>query len=186
MDVTVAPRRSPRDLAAFAFAALLAAAGAAVVARAAASPGAALVALAAVAVAALVSAIDIRTRRAPNAIVYPALAVLLAGSSALGTAAFISGALGAALAFVLLLLVALAGRGAMGFGDVKFGAIVGAAVGPGGVLPALLTAFVAGGAWAALLLLLRLRGREDATPFTPFLASGLLVAFLFFPGYLLE
>ena len=85
---------------------------------------------------------------------------------------------GGAACFGLLLVAALLGRGAMGYGDVKVGYVCGLLTGPGAVLPLLLFAFLIGSAYAAVALLLRIRGRKDFVAFTPFLVAGVAMALL--------
>lgn len=128
----------------------------------------------------IVTVIDTRTRRIPNALTYtltPALAVLLA------VAAVTSGEPGrllralvaAAAAFVFLLLLAFISPRGMGGGDVKFAAFLGLGlgyVGVGSVVIGLFGAFLLGGVVSIALLALRLRGRKDLLPFGPYLCMG--------------
>ncbi len=127
---------------------------------------------------------DFRTLRAPNLMVLPGLAVVLCTALLFGTDALFQATAGAAVAFALMLLVAMVGRGAMGLGDVKFAALTGATVGLRLVLPALVVAFVIGGVVAAVVLGFGLRRRKDVVAFTPLLAAGAIAAMAFYPGYL--
>lgn len=127
---------------------------------------------------------DLRTLRAPNVMVLPGLAAVLCLALLFGRDAFIQASAGAAVAFALMLLVALLGRGAMGLGDVKFAALVGATVGLRLVLPAVVLGFVMGGLVALVVLTFRLRGRKDVVAFTPLLAAGAVAAMALYPGYL--
>jgi prepilin signal peptidase PulO-like enzyme (type II secretory pathway) len=115
---------------------------------------------------------DLRTMRAPNRVVYPALAFALLGSLTLGWDDTREAWLGGLVALVVLLLLAIAGRGAMGMGDVKTGCLCGLVVGLHGVIPLVAAAFIAGGTLGVLLLLTRQRKRRDPIPFTPLLAAG--------------
>src|SRR5687768_503657 len=115
---------------------------------------------------AAIAAVDVRTMRAPNRYVYPLIALAVLASLTLHRADAAEALLGGALAFGLLFVVALLGRGAMGFGDVKYGVVCGIAVGLHGVIPMLGFAFVAGAAVALGALLLRLRDRKDVVAFT--------------------
>lgn len=133
---------------------------------------------------AVVAWCDFRTLRAPNVVVLPGLAAVLVVASFFGLSALVQAASGALMAFVLMLIVALAGRGAMGLGDVKFAALTGAIVGLRLVLPVLVLAFVVGGIIAAVVLAFRLRGRKDVIAFTPLLAVGAITAMALYPGYL--
>jgi len=133
---------------------------------------------------ALIAATDARTFIAPNRIVYPALAFALLGAVALGPAIGVEALAGCGVAFVGLLVVALAGRGAMGFGDVKAGALCGAVVGLHGVVPMLVITFLAGGVLAAVCLGFGVRQRKDTIAFTPLLVGGVLVSLAVFDLYL--
>ena len=118
---------------------------------------------------------DVRTRRAPNRLVFPALAFFAASSFAAGSEAAARSLLGGVAAFLVFLLAAVAGRGAMGFGDVKVACLCGMAVGLADVPALLVLTSLAGAGVAALLLVLRLRTRSDSIAFTPFLAGATCV-----------
>lgn len=143
--------------------------------------------------------VDLRVRRIPNVITYPAIAL------ALVTAPFVPG-LGAVRALIggglslglFLLLYALAGpfaRGLaqaqgrqapavpFGFGDVKLGLFIGLIAGFPAVLPALFIGSLALGAAALIVLVARLvtQGRQaflSTIPFGPALVIGGLVGLL--------
>lgn len=104
----------------------------------------------------------------------PALAILLTLAAAAGEAfAAIAGAL-AASGTLALLYAATRGRG-LGLGDVKLACCIGAALGAFDAMRALGIAFVAGGCYAAVLLLFRRASRGDAIRFAPYLAAGTAV-----------
>lgn len=104
----------------------------------------------------------------------PALAMLLMLAWAAGEAfAAIAGALAAGGALALL-YAATRGRG-LGLGDVKLACCIGAALGAFDAIRALGIAFVAGGCYAAVLLLFRRASRGDAIRFAPYLAAGTAV-----------
>jgi prepilin peptidase CpaA len=86
---------------------------------------------------------DVRTNRIPNAVVGAGLVLALVLQSAAGWSALGSGFLGAALA--LLLTIPLFALGAIGAGDSKLFAVVGAFMGPQGFIMALLASAVIGG-----------------------------------------
>lgn len=93
----------------------------------------------------------------------------------------LSALLGAAVGATLMLLPYLIsrrvyGQEGMGSGDVYLAAIIGMATGFPLVLVALMAGIIAGGVFAASLLLLRRVGRKTAMPFGPFLAAGAMVA----------
>lgn len=119
-----------------------------------------------------IALLDIRTLRAPNRIVYPSIGLGVLGALPLGTTGFISAVTGGLLAFVILAAIVLAGRGRMGAGDAKVGAMAGMTVGAAGVPAMLAAAFVSGAVVASAVLLLRLRERRDVLAFTPLLLLG--------------
>lgn len=126
-------------------------------------------------VLAVLAGIDLRSRRLPNRIVLPALAVVLAwqiGFAPERAGEWLLCAVGAA---VFLLLPSLVRPGAIGMGDVKLAALLGAALGAD-VATALLIGMLAL-APLALLVLWR-RGRDATLPMGPCLALGAAVELL--------
>lgn len=134
--------------------------------------------LAAVSIA--LAAIDIDTRRLPNAIVLPSYVVV----GGLLTAACIAGApwssllraaIGMAGLYLFYLLLRLIRPAGMGGGDVKLAGVVGLALGWLGWAPLIVgafAAFVLGGVYGVLLILLRRAGRRSAIPFGPWMILG--------------
>jgi prepilin signal peptidase PulO-like enzyme (type II secretory pathway) len=129
---------------------------------------------------------DIRSLRVPNLIVYPALVFGVAASLTLGRSDAAEALLGGALAFLMMVVVVIIGRGAMGFADVKVGCLCGIVVGLGGVLPMLAIAFISAACVAGLLLVLRIRKPKDAIAFTPFLVAATAFSLSFYPLYLVS
>ena len=127
---------------------------------------------------------DIRTLRAPNRMVYPSLALMAAASMTLGMGDAREALLGGAASFGAMFIIALVGRGAMGYGDVKVATMCGIAVGLRGVLPMLLVTFLAGGVLAGVLLALRLRNRKDVVAFTPFMVGATAFCMFYMDLYL--
>ena len=122
-----------------------------------------------------------------NKVLYPAMVVALLIAIFLPQPAWIpqlwvhgllNFALGAAIGFVIFLLLALVSRGGMGFGDVKLAAFIGLATGFPLALLAVIMAAVLGGLTAIILLATRKRGRKEAIPFGPFLAVAAMVTLL--------
>ena len=119
-----------------------------------------------------ISLVDFRVRRIPNALVLALLAWGLVQVIWLGQPAPLAAVLGALAGGGLLLLIALAGRGAMGAGDVKFAGVLGAVLGYPLILHGLFYGILAGGAAALVLLLARRVGRKDYIAYGPYLALG--------------
>jgi len=69
----------------------------------------------------------------------------------------------------------------MGWGDVKLAALIGFVTGFPLVILAIFLAVILGGIVAAILLLLKIKGRKDAIPFGPFLSAAAMVT-LFWGG----
>lgn len=141
--------------------------------------------LAAIGVA--LSAIDLDTRRLPNAIVLPSYPVafgLLAGAALLnGEAETILRVSGGGLAlFAFYFLLALIYPAGMGFGDVKLAGVLGMYLGYlgwgiliiGGFL-----GFLVGGLLGIALILFRGAGRKTMLPFGPSMIIGAFLAIFF-------
>ena len=74
------------------------------------------------------------------------------------------------------------GEVALGFGDVKLGALLGLML---GFVPTLITleiSFIVGGIVAILLMLFKIRGRKDVIPFGPFLAGAGIIGLFWGQG----
>lgn len=108
---------------------------------------------------------DLRTRRLRNVLTAPALVLALAGGAS--TTAL----LGAVLAPLPFLVIAIPRPGAMGMGDVKLAAVAGALAGVGG-LPLWWFATALAGAALALLALIR-GGPRSTLAYGPALVAGL-------------
>jgi len=78
-----------------------------------------------------------------------------------------------------MLLIAVASRGGMGGGDIKFVAALGLWLGLKLTLLTLFIAFVTGGLGGVIVLLLKLKGRKDYIPFGPFIALGAFISMLY-------
>lgn len=126
---------------------------------------------------------DVSSLRAPNRIVLPAMACAAIASIPFGSSGVAACLGGGTVAFLVLLVIALVGGGRMGMGDVKFGTLCGMATGAQGLMMLFAGAFVGGGLVAAVLLVSRVRQRRDVIAFTPFLAAGVLMAWLISGSY---
>jgi Flp pilus assembly protein protease CpaA len=121
-----------------------------------------------------VSITDIRERRIPNAVMFPALAVAFA--VALARPERWSLLLGGLLAGGLLLLPTLIyGLEKAGGGDIKLGLFIGLVLGWPSVLPALMLAFCTAALFAVGGIALRRLSRQSVIAFGPFLAFGGLI-----------
>lgn len=138
-----------------------------------------------VAVLVELAAIDLERRILPNRIVLPALLLVLGAQLVLDASFYLTALASAAAAGMCLLLPALIKRGALGMGDVKLAALLGAALGPL-VATALALGLTAAGAYALVLLATRSRTvLKQEMPLGPFLAGGAILAiFLASPGAL--
>jgi leader peptidase (prepilin peptidase)/N-methyltransferase len=72
----------------------------------------------------------------------------------------------------------------MGGGDIKLAAMIGAFLGPEGVMFTLLLAAFVGSLVGVALILLRRAGRRTALPFGTFLAPSAIAALFFAPAVL--
>ncbi len=137
-------------------------------------------------VAVTLSLIDIDTRRLPDVIVLPSVVVGLAllalatwapGSSATGHDLARALVGGAALFLVYVALVLAYPRG-MGFGDAKLAGVLGLYLGWfgwGALVVGWFGAFVLGGVFALVLVLVGRAGRGTAVPFGPWMLAGAAV-----------
>ena len=124
------------------------------------------------------AAIDLERRLVPNRIVLGSLVLVLAAAFAVDPATGAAHALAGLLAGASFLTAALVRPGALGIGDVKLVALLGALLGAG-VLGALTVGFLLLGV-AALALVVR-EGRSALArqlPLVPFLAAGAIATLL--------
>jgi leader peptidase (prepilin peptidase) / N-methyltransferase len=141
------------------------------------------------AVSLALGAIDLATRRLPNALTLPAYPIfgglLLLPAIAEGLwASYARALLGGLSLFAIYLLLALLNPAGMGLGDVKLSGVLGAAlawfgwsVWVVGACAAFLLAAVVGGA----LLITRRAGRGSLIPFGPFMVAGTFFGILSVP-----
>ena len=133
-----------------------------------------------------ISVIDFQLQIIPNRIVYPAIfaSVPLLALAALAEHDFSRlgrALIGAALAWLGLLIIHLISPGGMGFGDVRLAFLLGLFLGwlsYSHVLSGLFLGFLLGAVIGVVLVVLRIRARTDHVPFGPFLAAGAGLAVL--------
>ncbi len=123
--------------------------------------------------------IDFEHRRVLNIMLAPAAAVALGFSFLPGQAGFSSALLGGAIGFGLFLLIALIGRGKMGWGDVKLAGVIGLMTGYPAVVTALLIGILLAGVAAAILLISRRATRKSYMAYAPYLALAAIITSLF-------
>ena len=131
-----------------------------------------------------IAATDARHYLIPDEFTWGGLALGLLFSLAGGLPAFTTALIGAAAGFVLLYVVGFFGtlvfkEEAMGGGDIKMMAMVGAFVGWQGVL---LTIFLGALLGSVIFVPLALAGRKKLVPFGVFLALGAVAAYLAGPA----
>jgi prepilin signal peptidase PulO-like enzyme (type II secretory pathway) len=140
-----------------------------------------------VAVLVHILAFDLKHRLILNRITYPAVVVALGLSPISPGLTFPRALLGAVVVWLFFMVQSLLlGGSAIGQGDAKLGALVGATTGLAfdtshlGALYAVIAAVLLGGAVAIVLLVTRLRGLKDPIPYGPFLCAG--AALIMFHG----
>ena len=119
-----------------------------------------------------ISLVDFQARRIPNALCLTLVLWALVQSLWLGQPSLAAAALGLSIGGGLFLLLALIRRRAMGAGDVKLAAALGALLGYPLVVQGLFWGVLAGGVAALVLLATRRAGRKDYMAYGPYLALG--------------
>ena len=131
--------------------------------------------------------IDLDTHRLPNAIVLPAYPVALAllGVATVGSVnpdAIVRALVGGAAMFAFYFILAVAVPRGMGFGDVKLAGVLGLYLGWlgwGTLVVGGFAAFVLGGVFSIVLLLMRRAGRGSGIPFGPWMLAGAGIGIFF-------
>lgn len=119
-----------------------------------------------------ISLVDLQVRRIPNVLVGGLVFWALVQVVWIGEPTAWSALLGLAVAGAVFLVVAVVGRGAMGWGDVKLEGALGAVLGFPLILSGLLAGAMAGGLAALILLATRRVRRKDYLAYGPYLALG--------------
>lgn len=130
---------------------------------------------------------DIKHRLILNRITFPAIALALALAQWSPGLTFLRALFGAVVVWLFFMVQSLLfGGRAIGQGDAKLGALVGALTGLGldsnhlGALYAVIAAVLLAGGVAIVLLVTRIRGLKDPIPYGPFLCAG--AALIMFHG----
>lgn len=132
------------------------------------------------------SVIDLHTKRLPDRVVFPTLAMtavaLVAAAVVDDRWADLSRAgIGALAGFVVFLLIHLAQPRGLGFGDVKLALLCGLVLGWSGladVVLGLYGGFLLGAVVGLAVMAVRKGGRKTAIPFGPFMALGTMLQLL--------
>ena len=128
-----------------------------------------------------VAGIDLDHRIIPNKILLPAAIWGIVGTILFRPDNIDDSLIAGGIAFMALLLAALAYPAGMGMGDVKLVGVMGIYLGSA-VAPAMLVAFIAGSVVGILIILREgADARKKGIPFGPFLAFGGLVGLLWGP-----
>jgi leader peptidase (prepilin peptidase)/N-methyltransferase len=121
--------------------------------------------------------IDLEHQIIPDVISLPGILAGCLASLATGRVHWLDSIIGAAAGAVIITVILLvgtwwAGQQAMGGGDIRLAAMLGAFLGWKVLIFSLFLASFLGGIIGVILLSTGLRGRKDPIPFGPFLAAG--------------
>ncbi|MGB0872386.1 MAG: prepilin peptidase [Solirubrobacterales bacterium] len=123
---------------------------------------------------------DIDMRVVPNAVLFVSLLFGIVAQALAYPDDWLTWTLSATIAFVVMLIIALAYPRGMGMGDVKLAGIMGLYLGRA-VAPALLFAFLTGTIFGLAVMASKgvAEGRKTKVPFAPFMAAGGVFALFF-------
>lgn len=125
---------------------------------------------------AFISAVDVESRRIPNAVVLPAAAVTLATVALLHTDELVAAAVAAVGAFLVFFIPGLISPRLVGMGDAKLALLIGAMLGSDALSALLIAAFAAGFVAVLYVAIAGRRALKATIPFGPFLAGGAVIA----------
>jgi leader peptidase (prepilin peptidase)/N-methyltransferase len=133
----------------------------------------------------IISFIDLEQGLILNKVVYPGVVVALLLAllpqpwlTQWVVTGIANAALGGAIGFTILFVIAIISRGGMGWGDVKLAALIGLATGFPLVFLSLIMGAILGGIVAVALVIAKKRKRRQTIPFGPFLALAAMVTLL--------
>lgn len=129
----------------------------------------------------LIALIDLRHRLILNALVFPAMGLVLLISIISPNSNIIAVLLGGVFGFAIFALAAYIRPGQLGGGDVKLAVMIGLTFGFPHALWALLIGILAGGLVSITLLLRRQGNAQTEIPYAPFLSFGALAALFYNP-----
>ena len=131
----------------------------------------------------IIAFIDLNEQIVPDVISLPGIVVGFIISFFVPYISFINSALGVIVGGGIILIIGLAGsvifkKEAMGGGDVKLAAMIGAFLGWRYIIISLFLGFFLGALAGIILILSKIKSREDTVPFGPFIALGSMITLL--------
>ena len=131
----------------------------------------------------IIAFIDLNEQIVPDVISLPGIGVGLILSFFVPYISFINSASGVVVGGGIILIIALVGsmifkKEAMGGGDIKLAAMIGAFLGWRYTIISLFLGFFLGALAGIFLILSKIKSREDMVPFGPFIALGSLITLL--------
>ena len=131
----------------------------------------------------IIAFIDLNEQIVPDVISLPGIAIGLILSFFVPYISFINSVLGVVVGGGIILVIGLVGsvifkKEAMGGGDVKLAAMIGAFLGWKYTIISLFLGFFLGALVGIFLILLKIKSKEDMVPFGPFIALGSFITFL--------
>ena len=131
----------------------------------------------------IIAFIDLNQQMVPDVISLPGIVIGFILSFFVSYLSFINSALGVVVGGGIILVIGLAGslifkKEAMGGGDVKLAAMIGAFLGWRYIIVSLFLGFFLGALTGIILIMTKIKKREDAIPFGPFIVLGSLITLL--------
>ena len=131
----------------------------------------------------IIAFIDLNEQIVPDVISLPGIAIGFIISFFVPYISFINSALGVLVGGGIILIIALGGsaifkKEAMGGGDVKLAAMIGAFLGWRYIIISLFLGFFLGALTGIILIMAKIKSREDVVPFGPFIVLGSFISLL--------
>jgi leader peptidase (prepilin peptidase)/N-methyltransferase len=131
----------------------------------------------------IIAFIDLSKQIVPDVISLPGIVIGFIISFFVPYISFINSALGVVIGGGIILIIGLAGsvifkKEAMGGGDVKLAAMIGAFLGWRYIIISLFLGFFLGALAGIILILSKIKSREDVVPFGPFIVLGSFITLL--------
>jgi leader peptidase (prepilin peptidase)/N-methyltransferase len=131
----------------------------------------------------IIAFIDLNEQIVPDVISLPGIVIGFIISFFVPYISFINSTLGVVVGGGIILIIGLVGsvifkKEAMGGGDVKLAAMIGAFMGWRFIIISLFLGFFLGALAGIILILLKIKSREDVVPFGPFIVLGSFITLL--------